>query len=403
MPSKKLYQQDKNESQSSSYEIPFKVTKTSIDLDIPDSNKEESSADMENENFSEIEKLRKEIQEWKEKHRNLVEAWKKETDASQKKTECETVLLLSSSSVQEDAKKCKMLTGLGWDTFDVLYNFMKPQIKSCSSSQAKLPVKEQLFITLVKLRQNPSVDLICHLLGIARSTFVDIFCRWLNLLHAKIGFLVHWPDRDVIFKTVPPIFRAKYPRLTCIVDCFEIKIEAPKPHSARAATYSSYKKSTTVKFFIACHPAGAITYLSPAWGGRASDVEIVRRSNFMTYKHFMPGDQILADRGFTLHDDFAARVQTQLITPEFMKGKSQMPAEEVERSREVSNIRIHIERVIGILKNRYHILDGPMQLGFIKTRKEEAGGSDIAKIDKIVNVCAALVNMEGGVVYNEEH
>ena len=118
-------------------------------------------------------------------------------------------------------------------------------------------------------------------------------------MYLKIRFLVHWPDREVFFKTIPPSFKAKYPRLTCIVDCFEIKIEYPKSHKARTQTYSSYKKSTTVKFFIACHPAGCITYISPAWGGRASDVEIVRKSGFISHKYFEPGDQILADRGFT--------------------------------------------------------------------------------------------------------
>ena len=66
-------------------------------------------------------------------------------------------------------------------------------------------------------------------------------------------------------------------------------------------------------------------------------------------------------------------------------------------------VRIHIERVIGILKNRYHILDGPMPLRFIKSLCDEAtGNTKVAVVDKIVNVCAAFVNMEGGVVYDEK-
>ena len=158
-----------------------------------------------------------------------------------------------------------------------------------------------------------------------------------------------------------------------------------------------------MKFFIACHPAGSITYLSPAWGGRASDVEIVRKSGFISYNYFLPGDQILADRGFTLHDDFAVRTSAELITPAFMKERDQLPAKEVEQSRVKSNIRIHIERVIGILKNRFHILDGPMPIRFIQTLKDEAQGDcNISVIDKIVNVCSALVNMEKSVIYDEK-
>lgn len=348
-----------------------------------------------------------ELSEWKEKFAALEK--KNETE----KVECQMVIddlrnnhlgkSLKANSVTGNDAKCKQLTGLSWQTFEALYEYLKPAVPYSFELQGKLPVKDQLFVTLVKLRQNPTIDLLAHILGIARSTFVEMFAKWLNILHAKIGFLVHWPDREVMFKTVPPHFKAKYPRLTCIVDCFEIRIENPTLHKPRAQTYSNYKKSTTVKFFIACHPAGSISYLSPAWGGRASDVEIVRKSDFMTHKHFLPGDQILADRGFTLYDDFAVRVNAELITPEFMKGRSQMPAKEVEKSRTISNVRIHIERVIGILKNRYHILDGPMPLRFIKSLRDEAiGNTKVAVVDKIVNVCAALVNMEGSVVYNEK-
>ena len=41
----------------------------------------------------------------------------------------------------------------------------------------------------------------------------------------------------------------------------------------------------------------------------------------------MPRDQILADRGFTLVDDFAAASGAELITPPFTKGKRQLSAD----------------------------------------------------------------------------
>ena len=44
-----------------------------------------------------------------------------------------------------------------------------------------------------------------------------------------------------------------------------------------------------------------------------------------------------------------------------------------------------------------------MPLRFIKSLRDEAmGNTKVAVIDKIVNVCAALVNMEGSVVYDEK-
>ena len=110
-------------------------------------------------------------------------------------------------------------------------------------------------------------------------------------------------------------------------------------------------------------------------------------SGFISYNYFLPGDQILADRGFTLHDDFAVRTSAELITPAFMKERDQLLAKEVEQSRVKSHIRIHIERVIGILKNRFHILDGPMPIRFIHTLKDEAQGDcNISVIDSSLHV-----------------
>ncbi len=62
--------------------------------------------------------------------------------------------------------------------------------------------------------------------------------------------------------------------------------------SHRAITYSKYKNWTTVKYFIACHPSGSITYLPKGWGGRASDVHIVRNSDFLSQKFHHAGDQV---------------------------------------------------------------------------------------------------------------
>ncbi|KAL7386174.1 hypothetical protein ABVT39_004828 [Epinephelus coioides] len=115
-------------------------------------------------------------------------------------------------------------------------------------------------------------------------------------------------------------------------------------------TYSKYKNWTTVKYFITCHPSGAITYVSKGWGGRASDVHIVRNSDFLSQRYLHTGDQILADRGFTLREDFAV-----------------------------------LERVIGALKSRFHILDGPIPLHPVKRLRDERQKREEAMIDQIVS------------------
>ena len=152
--------------------------------------------------------------------------------------------------------------------------------------------------------------------------------------------------------------------------------------------------------FIACSPLGSVSFLSAAWGGRVSDIEIVRESGFIDPKYHLLGDQILADRGFTLQDDFAASCGAELIIPAFTKGTDQLSAQEVEVSRKISSVRIHIERVIGLLKNRYTILQGTMPIQMIKCLTDEV--SEIARIDKLLRVCASLTNLGEGIVYSEK-
>ena len=81
----------------------------------------------------------------------------------------------------------------------------------------------------------------------------------------------------------------------------------------------------------------------------------------------MPGDQILADRGFTLQDDFAAGSSSELLIPAFTRGLSQLSAKDVETSRKIASVRIHIERVIGCMRNRYSILKGTLTLRIVKS------------------------------------
>ncbi|XP_072017367.1 uncharacterized protein [Amphiura filiformis] len=303
----------------------------------------------------------------------------------------------SVSIIKEDDSRCQFYTGLSWDVFLSTFHF------TCNHVQGKtkdsLPFIDQFFLTLVKLRLDLPFELIAHLTGCGDQTISDYFWKWVDVLFAKLQFLVKQPDREAIIMTLPPEFKAKFPRLTNIIDCFEIFIDMPGELLARQQTYSNYKKHTTVKVLIACSPLGAVTFLSLAWGGRVSDVELVRKSGFISPHRHQPGDQILADRGFPLQDDFAVHCSAELVVPSFTKGKSQLSSEDVETSREKSSIRIHVERVIGLLKKRYTILKGTLPIQMIKSLKDEADRADLASIDRLLTVCAALVNLGSSIVF----
>ena len=49
-------------------------------------------------------------------------------------------------------------------------------------------------------------------------------------------------------------------------------------------------------------------------------------------------------------------MQASLLIPAFTKGKSQLSALEVENTRTIANFCIHVERVIGCVRQKYSIL-----------------------------------------------
>ena len=99
----------------------------------------------------------------------------------------------------------------------------------------------------------------------------------------------------------------------------------------------------------------------------------------------LPGDIVLADRGFDIADS-VGMYQAKLHLPAFTRGKDQLSALEVEETRSIANVRIHVERVIGNVRQKYSILKGTIPLNFLSCRENE----DSVIIDRIGRVMLAV-------------
>ena len=75
-----------------------------------------------------------------------------------------------------------------------------------------------------------------------------------------------------------------------------------------------------------------------------------RPKNSEFLKKFTFGDPVLSEEGFNLHDEIAS-AGAVLKIPCFTKRKWQLSQCEVDTSRQISNLRIDGERIIGRLKN----------------------------------------------------
>ena len=65
---------------------------------------------------------------------------------------------------------------------------------------------------------------------------------------------------------------------------------------------------------------------------------------------------LLADRGFNVQES-AGVYCAEVKIPPFTKGKSQLSKFEVDTSHKLSRVRIHVERVIGLLRQKFTILE----------------------------------------------
>ena len=80
--------------------------------------------------------------------------------------------------------------------------------------------------------------------------------------------------------------------------------------------------------------------------------------------------------------------------PPFTKGKKQLSKFEIDNFRELSRVRIHVERIFGLLRQEYTILEATLPINAIMTNLD----SEYSMIDKIVVVCAAICNYCDSVV-----
>jgi hypothetical protein len=108
----------------------------------------------------------------------------------------------------------------------------------------------------------------------------------------------------------PTVLQNVFPHGRCIIDCTKVFIETPSSLDTQAQCWWDYKHHCTLKFLVAITPNGMFFYISPCYGGRASDTFIFNNCAFISWLE--PNDQVMAERGFKVKGDLMV-VQARLI------------------------------------------------------------------------------------------
>ena len=296
--------------------------------------------------------LKKEL----EQARNETEHARKEAEQSSLKVELFTLEMeqlkqnqFTMETLEKSNEKVLFFTGL--PKFSILRKVFELALKVLPTSRVHgnrvLDNFSEFLMTLMKLRLNLKNKDLAYRFGVCESVVTHTVHKWLNILYMALKFLIRWPDRDELRKTLPECFRGQFDKVVVIIDCTEVYIERATNVLARSQTWSNYKSHNTVKYLIGITPQGTVSFVSEGWGGRVSDKAITKESGILN--KLLPGDMVMADRGFNIAD-LVAEYRAEAILPAFTRGKTQLSSKEVLESRAVARVRIHVERLIGMVK-----------------------------------------------------
>lgn len=242
-----------------------------------------------------------------------------------------------------------------------------------------------IIITLFKIKNNDTFLRMSEEFQISRSTIKVAFQKNTHLLATYFQNFIYLPSEIEIKKNLPLVFKIRYSNVQCIIDCFEIQIEKPSDPVRQAQTWSQYKSCNTVKYLIACTPAGLICFISKGYGGRTSDKAVTEASGFVDVLPL--NATIMADRGFKEIEPLLSSKNIKILRPPSVFTNKSMSKKEVIETKVIASLRVHVERVIRRIRE-FQMLKPHS----VVNRKH------IKYLDDIVTIACGLVNLQDPII-----
>lgn len=252
------------------------------------------------------------------------------------------------------------------------------------SPARKIQLIDELFMYSCRVAAGLKEQVIADIFGVSVATVSRAIITWANYLFFVLGSVPIWMSRQQICFSMPNKYSLFCPNLRVILDCTEIRCESPTSLTLHSEIFSSYKSTTTFKGLVGVAPCGAMTFISQLYTGSISDKEITKKSGILDLLE--PGDEVMADKGFTI-EDMLSSVGARLIIPPFKRAK-QFSKQDCEKTQAIARLRILVERVIRRVKEN-HIWDSVVPLTL--------SGS----INQIWHNCCFMINYQGPMFLEE--
>lgn len=343
------------------------ISKSNVEMDLPLDNPDFSNSES-NERIQAAEALL-DIQ-------NLVVNKKFGVDCSTEVKSGDFIEPFSNRIVT--AKDLSTLTGL--QSFQLLYTIVELVAELFPKNRKKrtvMPLKDQVIFTFMKLKTGNRYNVLSILFQVNEVSCRIIFHETLIKVAKVLQYAIIWPSKEEVLNSMPLCFEG-FEKTRVVLDCTEIPLQQAKCLCCRLKTYSQYKKRHTIKVLTGVSPAGLITYVSKAYGGRTSDKELFQQSPVLQLcDQFV--DNIMVDKGFLI-GDIAEAEGIKIIQPPFLRKQNQFSRQEALLNAKIARARVHIERTNQRMKV-FEIFNKPFPLSLLP------------QVDNILTIICAIVNL----------
>ncbi|XP_031358904.1 uncharacterized protein LOC116182512 isoform X1 [Photinus pyralis] len=266
---------------------------------------------------------------------------------------CRQAISFNLSNILNNEQMLKFYTGFkSVNRFKILLKFMylpyRKAKRNIPGRPSSLSYKEQALVFCCRLRLGLLEQDLAYRFCISQSAISKIVIFWINLCSVTLNQINIWPSKDLVCKYMPISFKNKYPTTRVVIDSTELFIEMPSDFIVQSYTYSQYKSHNTAKGLLGITPNGFVSFISDLYPGRSSDKEIFNSCGILQLLE--PGDSVMADKGYVIRDELEARGVALNIPPFLASDSKQFSPADVEKTKEIASLRIHVERVISEIK-----------------------------------------------------
>ncbi|XP_068692438.1 uncharacterized protein [Montipora foliosa] len=128
----------------------------------------------------------------------------------------------------------------GFPTYE-LFTLVVTFCSSVLTVSKKLSPANVFLLIMMKIRLYLLKQDLAYRFNISASAVSNLLNAGVPAVTQKLSFLVRWPAKEEVIRTLPSVFKPSFRKCRVIIDCTEVFCERARNLTLRALTWSNYK------------------------------------------------------------------------------------------------------------------------------------------------------------------